>query len=139
MKRAFLPLCLVVIAVVAIVLTGRQAATTEVPDLSAVSEAAFDVRRTGSENATSFLVGNFTTEKGEKFCFSGKGEVKRIGLNLSSVTGQYVLLQSDSGAAVLQLELDGTERLYAFRLASPEGNFTLTDAEGITTAFAPVP
>ena len=58
--------------------------------------------------------------------------------NLSSVTGDYSLLQSTDGAVILDLNIGGSAKLYAFAIASPEGGFIITDQDGNTETFLPV-
>ena len=142
MKKLLLPIC--IIALIAILLSavnGKKktaAATEEAPRFSTVSEAAFSMRSSGSEDATSFLVGSFSGEHGEKLVFNGRGEVKRVLQNLSSVTGAYQLLQSADGAALLNLNIGGAEKIYAFSIASPDGGFIIRDADGKQETFTPV-
>ena len=140
MKKIFLTICIVaLLALVLSAVAGRTPAPAEgAPQITSVSEAAFSMRSTGSENATSRLVGSFTDSHGEKYNFSGYGEVKRIAQNLSSVDGSYTLLQSADGAAILDMSLDGRQSIYSFNLASPEGHFTLTDSSGATETFTPI-
>lgn len=145
MKKVILSICIIALAVLVLTaVAGRTsapeaAATGDGPRFTSVSEAAFSMRSTGAENATSRLVGSFTGERGEKYCFDGSGEVKRYAQNLSSVKGNYSLLQSADGAAILNLSLNGEEKIYSFALASPEGQFTLKDAGGATETLTPVP
>ena len=140
MKKLLLPIC--IIALVAILFSARgekqNGAEAAAPRFTTVSEAAFSMRSSGSQNATSFLVGSFSGEHGEKLNFNGTGEVKRVLQNLSSVTGSYSLLQSTDGAAILDLDIGGAAKLYAFVIASPEGGFILTDPDGHTETFRPV-
>lgn len=141
MKKLLLPIC--IIALAALVLSAfagktKPAATETAPRFTTVSEAAFSMRASGAQDATSFLVGSFTGEKGEKLVFSGTGEVRRVMQNLSSVTGTYSLLQSSDGAAILNLDIGGSEKNYAFTLAAPDGSFTIRDADGNAESFAPV-
>ena len=96
------------------------------------------MRSSGSEDATSFLIGTFAGEHGEKLAFNGTGEVKRVLQNLSSTSGTYSLLQSADGAALLNLSVGGAEKIYAFSIASPEGGFIIRDADGKTETFLPV-
>ena len=140
MRKVFLSIC--IIALLALVLSavaGRTSAPAEdAPRITSVSEAAFSMRSTGAQDATSRLVGSYTNDRGEKFNFSGSGEVRRVAQNLSSVDGSYSLLQSADGAAILDMSFDGRQALYTFALASPEGQFTLTDADGATQTLTPV-
>lgn len=140
MKRLLLPICIVALAIVLITAAGGKGKTAaaDEPRFSTVSEAAFSMRSSGSEDATSFLVGGFTGEKGEKLVFNGGGEVKRVLQNLSSATGTYSLLQSTDGASLLTLNIAGAEKVYAFVIASPDGGFTIRDADGNAETFTPV-
>ena len=139
MKRILLPVFVIALAVLLIsAISGKGKPAEDAPRIVTVSEAAFSMRSTGAEDATSFLVGSFAGEHGEKLMFSGAGEVKRVLQNLSSVTGSYSLLQSADGAVILSLDIAGAEKLYAFSLASPEGQFTIRDADGNTETFTPV-
>ena len=140
MKRLLLPICIVALLALlisAVAGKGKQAATDE-PRFSTVSEAAFSMRSSGSEDATSFLVGSFAGEHGEKLVFNGRGEVKRVLQNLSSTSGTYSLLQSADGAALLDLSIGGAEKIYSFQIASPEGGFIIRDADGKQETFTPV-
>ena len=82
MKRLLLPICIVaLLALLISAFSGKDKpaeAAEETPRFSTVSEAAFSMRSTGSEDATSFLIGSFAGEHGEKLVFNGKGEVKRV-------------------------------------------------------------
>ena len=140
MRKVLLLICIVALgALLLSAVTGKTAAPAEgAPQITSVSEAAFSMRSSGSENATSRLVGSFTDSHGEKYSFDGAGGVKRVAQNLSSVSGSYVLLQSAGGAAILDLSIDGREAIYSFAISSPEGHFTLTDADGATETFTPV-
>ena len=40
---------------------------------------------------------------------------------------------------IMELEMDGGKTLYSFALASPDGDFTLTDGNGAARTFSPVP
>ena len=139
MRKLLLPICIV--ALVAILLSGvseKQPTKGDAPRFTTVSEAAFSMRSSGSQDATSFLVGTYAGEHGEKLTFNGAGEVKRVLQNLSSTTGRYALLQSTDGAAILDLDVGGNEKLYAFVVAGPDGGFSITDADGNTESFTPV-
>ena len=142
MKRLLLPICIVaLLALLISAFSGKDKpaeAAEETPRFSTVSEAAFSMRSTGSEDATSFLIGSFAGEHGEKLVFNGKGEVKRVLQNLSSTTGTYSLLQSSDGASILNLSIGGAEKIYAFTIASPDGGFTIRDTDGNSETFAPV-
>ena len=139
MKKLLLPICIVALIALLLSATGGKDKTAEdAPRFTTVSEAAFSMRSSGSQDATSFLVGSYAGEHGEKLNFNGAGEVKRVLQNLSSVTGRYSLLQSADGAAILDLDIGGSAKLYAFAVAGPEGGFTITDAEGNTECFTPV-
>ena len=141
MKKILLPV--LIIALVALLLSSVSGKTGKAgdpaPQVTSVSEAAFSMRATGATDVSTRLVGNFVGENGLKLCFSGSGEVKRVAQNLNSTMGRYALLQSQSGAAILELEMDGGKTLYSFALASPDGDFTLTDGNGAARTFSPVP
>ena len=140
MRKLLLPICIIALAAILFsAVGGKQKPAEETPRFTTVSEAAFSMRSSGSEDATSFLVGSFSGEHGEKLNFSGTGEVKRILQNLSSVTGTYSLLQSTDGASILRLDIGGVSKLYAFSVSSQEGGFTITDTDGNREAFTPVP
>lgn len=141
MKRLLLPICIVALAAVLLsaVVGKKPASADDEPRFTTVSEAAFSMRSTGSTDATSRLVGSYAGEHGEKLIFNGAGEVRRVLQNLSSVTGTYSLLQSSGGAAILDLNIDGGQKLYSFRLASEDGVFTLKDPDGAIQRFTPVP
>lgn len=139
MKKLLLPIC--IIALVAILITaiaGKGKTETDAPRFSTVSEAAFSMRSSGSEDATSFLVGTFSGERGEKLVFSGSGEVKRVLQNLSSTAGTYSLLQASDGAALLELSIGNAEKIYSFTVASPEGGFIIRDTDGNEETFVPL-
>ena len=145
MRKVLLSICVIALAVLVLAaVAGKTKAPAEAvsagdgPRFTSVSEAAFSMRSTGSENATSRLVGSFLDEHGEKYVFNGFGEVKRVAQNLSSVTGSYTLLQSADGAAILDMTVNGEQAIYSFAITSPEGQFTLTDANGGTEIFTPV-
>ena len=141
MKKLLLLICIVALAAVLLSAVGgkKQASADGEPRFTTVSEAAFSMRSSGSVDATSRLVGSYAGEHGEKLIFNGAGEVKRVLQNLSSVTGTYSLLQSTDGAAILDLDIAGDQRLYSFRLTSSDGAFTLTDPDGATRSYTPVP
>ena len=144
MKKLLLPICIIALALLLFSAVKDKAPKPEqaaaAPRVTSVSEAAFSMRSSGSEDATSRLVGNFRGEDGEKLVFNGKGELRRVSQNLSMVTGSYQLLQSADGAAILDMELDGGGKaLYSFAISSPEGNFTLTDGNGAEKTFVPIP
>lgn len=138
MKRLLWPICIVLIAIV--LFSGFSGAEDMAPqDLSSVSEAAFAMRTSGYEDVTSFLVGNFVGDSGMKLRFDGVGGVTETSPSLDLRSGTAVLTQSQGGAALLQLSIDGTPQLYSFQLVSAEGAFTLTDAEGNSETFQPLP
>ena len=143
MRRWILTIC--VIALLAIVLSAvggkeRDAEQeTDAPAFQTVTEAAFSLRKSGAEDATSFLVGNYMGERSGKMVFDGAGQVRQIRKDLSYVPGSYSLMQSADGAVILRMELDRGERLYSFSLASPEGGFLLRDENGREETFLPTP
>ena len=141
MKKLLLPICIVALVALLLSATGgkEKPAADDAPRFTTVSEAAFSMRSSGSEDVTSRLVGSYTGENSETLIFNGAGEVKRIAQNLSSKAGTYSLLQSADGAAILRMDLDGTSVNYAFVIASAEGAFTIRDADGHSETFTPVP
>ena len=143
MRRWILAIC--VIALLALVLSavggkGRDAEQEpDAPAFQTVTEAAFSLRKSGAEDATSFLVGNYMGERSGKMVFDGAGQVRQIRKDLSYIPGSYSLMQSADGAVILRMELDRGERLYSFSLASPEGGFLLRDENGREETFLPTP
>jgi hypothetical protein len=109
MKKLLLPICIIALALLLFSALKDKTATPgeDAPRVTSVSEAAFSMRSSGSEDATSRLVGSYKGEDGEKLVFNGSGELRRVSQNLSMVTGSYQLLQSSDGAAILDMELDG--------------------------------
>lgn len=137
MKRLLWPVCVVLIAIVLFSgFIGTENGVTQDPD--SVSEAAFAMRTSDCEDVTGFLVGRFDGDKGTRLRFDGVGGVWETSASLETREGSAVLTQSEGGAALLQLRLDGTLRLYTFRLASAEGDFVLTDADGNSETFQPL-
>ena len=140
MKKLCLVLCVVAIALILIpALGGKPAAEDDVPRIHSVSEAAFSVRNSTCTDATSFLVGSFSTDNGKKLYFNGEGLARRTNVDLTSEEGTCSLTQTEDGAAMLQLTFPGDTQLYSFRLASPGGEFILTDADGVSATYRPVP
>lgn len=138
MKRLLWPICIVLIA---IVLFSGFGGTDDVAfqDPSSVSEAAFSMRTSGYEDVTSFLVGRFVGDGGTSLRFDGAGGVTETSASLDLREGTAILTQSKGGAALLQLSIGGTSQLYSFQLISAEGAFTLTDADGNSETFQPMP
>ena len=138
MKRLLWPICIVLLA---IVLFSGFGGTEELAfqDPSSVSEAAFAMRTSGYEDVTSFLVGRFLGDQGTSLRFDGVGGFSETSVNLDTRAGTVSLIQSEGGAALLQLTVDGTPQLYTFQLISAEGAFTLTDADGNSETFQPTP
>lgn len=137
MKRLLIPVCIILIAIVVISGVGGKDGAKDVARPVSVEEAAFAMRTSKTEDATSFLVGRFAREDGEHLSFNGSGEVQRISANLVTETGECQLTQADDGSAILKMRFDGELTMYSFRLASPEGQFTLTDADGAVTTYTP--
>ena len=143
MRRLILPIC--VIALLALLIStasGKKKDAAQSPDAPAftsVTEAAFSLRRTGAVDVTSFLVGKFSGERSGKMDFDGAGSVRQVRKDLSYIPGTYSLMQSEDGAAILRMELDAGELLYAFSIASPEGGFLLRDENGNEETFLPIP
>ena len=138
MKRLLLPVCIIIIAIVLFSAVGAPGESPALPDSISVSEAAYTVRTMPREDATGFLVGRFSGNQGTNLFFDGSGEVKQLQINLNTETGAYSLTQARTGAALLQVSIGGEMRMYTFELASPEGDFRLTDADGNTEFFRPV-
>ena len=145
MRKLLLPICIV--ALLILLLSGvigkgkdreKPAPVETTPAFTTVSEAAFSMRSTGSEEATSFLVGSFAGEHGEELVFDGAGEVKRVTQSLSVAKGTYQLLQSSAGASLLTLSIGGAEKTYTFEIASQDGGFTIRDEDGNAETFLPV-
>ena len=138
MKKLILAVCAVMLVVFLVTGGGKKAADSASPEILSVSEAAFSIRNSESEDATSFLVGRFTKENGERLSFDGRGEVKKIAVNLVTEVGSYTLTQTNSGAAILRMDIGDAVELYSFKVLSAQGGFTLTDADGNTVTYTPV-
>ena len=143
MRRLILPACTVaLLALLVSTASGKKqdaAKEAGAPAFTTVTEAAFSLRSTKTEDASSFLIGNFAGDQSSgKLVFDGEGSVRRVQQDLSYTSGSYCLVQSEDGAAILWMELDGGEQLYSFSVASPEGGFVLRDASGETETFMPV-
>lgn len=139
MKRLFWPVCVVLVAIIVFSGFGGAGSDGQAQDSFSVSEAAFAVRTSGSEDVTSFLVGRFQGDQGTSLRFDGVGGVWETGSNLVSREGSVTLSQSGNGATLLQLRFDGVSLLYTFRLESAAGDFSLTDVSGNCELFAPQP
>lgn len=139
MKRLLWPICVVLIAIVLFSgFSGTDDGIGGMQDSLSVSEAAFAMRTSSSEDVTSFLVGRFAGDKGTTLRFDGVGGVSEISVGLVIREGTAILTQSEGGAALLQLSIDDTLQLYTFQLVSAEGAFTLTDANGDSETFQPI-
>ena len=138
MKKLIFGICAVMLVVFLLFGGGKNASDKDEAKVLSVSEAAFSVRNSKSEDATSFRVGRFAAEDGTRLSFDGQGEVREIATNLVTKVGRCSLTQSDDGAVVLWMDLGGEAKLFTFQLASPEGRFILTDAEGNTEQYTPV-
>ena len=138
MKRLLLPVGIILIAIVLFSAAGNPGRMRAVPDAVSVSEAAYSMRTNSGETANSFLIGRFAGNQGTNLAFDGVGAVKQTMSNLDSIEGSYTLTQSSSGAALLQIVLEDSAKMYSFELTSPEGNFRLTDADGNTEIFRPI-
>lgn len=138
MRKLVLAVCAVMLLVLIISGGNNQAGDKTAPEIMSVTEAAFSMRNSKCEDATSFLVGRFTNQNGKLLCFDGLGEVKEVATNLVTQIGRCSLTQSDDGAAVLRIEKDQNVRLYAFRIYAPEGGFVLTDSDGKTEIYTPM-
>ena len=138
MKKLVLAVCAVMLVVLLVTGGGKKAADGTSPEILSVSEAAFSIRNSESVDATSFLVGRYTKENGERLSFDGQGEVRKIAVNLVTEVGSCTLMQTDSGAAILRMDMDNGVELYSFKILSPEGGFVLTDEDGNTQTYTPV-
>ena len=141
MKKVLLSICIVALLALLFSAVGGKTETPAEgePHFTTVSEAAFSMRSSGAENATSRLVGSFTGEHGQKLVFDGVSEVKRVAQNLSFVTGTYSLLQAADGAAILQMEIGDTSGNFTFSITSPEGEFIFLNDTATTEIYTPVP
>ena len=104
------------------------------------NEAAFTMPAsvTGAKDSTSFLVGEFDGEDGSHISVDGKGAIKLTGADGIVRSGKYSLLQQPDLSAMIMFSFDSGDEIYAFALASAEGDFTLTDDSGKTVAYTPV-
>lgn len=104
------------------------------------NEAAFTMPSSvsGATDATAFLVGEFNGEDGSHISVDGMGGVKRTSADGIVSSGSYTLLQQPDGSNMLRFIFDGSEELYAFSLASSNGEFSLTDMAGKTVVYTPV-
>ena len=137
MKRLLLPVCVILIAIVLFSGIGNNGEANAPENLS-VSEAAFVIRTSDSEDASAFLVGRFQGEQGTRLNFDGAGTAEKTSVNLTMESGTYVLTQASGGTALLQIKFGGELRLYTFSLTSNEGAFRLTDADGNSEIFTPL-
>ena len=135
MKKLVVAVCAVMLVV--LILFGGQTGKSPAPDILSVSEAAFSIRNSASEDATWAIVGRFEAEDGSRLSFDGCGTVNDIAVNLTMKTGHYTALQTEN-AMVLRMEFDGAEKLYSVGLASPNGGFILTDVDGNSVTYYPI-
>lgn len=142
MRRILLVVCIVaLLALVLHAVGGKDNATAQSADAPAfltVSEAAYSLRSSATQDATSFLVGSFRSANGVILSFDGAGAVKMIKQDYSTFRGRCSLQQSVNGAAILRMAFDEeTETMYTFEIASPEGGFTLRNSAGTEWTFLP--
>ena len=142
MRRILLVVCIVaLLALVLHAVGGKDSATAQSADAPAfltVSEAAYALRSSATQDATSFLVGRFRSANGIIMSFDGAGAVKMIKQDYSTFRGSYSLQQSVGGAAILRMAFDEeNETLYTFEIASPEGGFILRNSAGAMWTFFP--
>ena len=136
MKKFLVFLVIIVFGIAAVVqFTGS---VHQNADGLTLAEAAFSVRGENTTDATTFLVGKFSCEDGSKIVFDGRGGLRQISMNFEETEGSYTLTEAPDGAAVVRMDLGSGPALYSFRLTSPEGEFTLTDAANIAHVFTPV-
>lgn len=139
MKKLALPLCVIIVAALLSVISGKQATNNDAPQIRSVSEAAFSVRNSECTDATSFLVGKFSGDNGSKLTFTGDGYVTEVKQDFSAATGEYTLTQTEEGFSMLEIrDMSGEAHLFTFALVSPDGDFVLTDAAGVSVNFKPM-
>ncbi len=104
------------------------------------NEAAFSMPYSvsGAKDITSFLIGDFDGEDGSHINFDGVGSVRRIGADGMVSAGSYSLLQQSDGSVMARFTFEKGEEIYAFSLASENGDFILQDADGNVTKYSPV-
>ena len=135
MKKLLIFVVIIVLAAVAVVQFSGSFQSN--PDDLTLAEATFSVRSSETSDATKFLVGKFICEDGSKLVFDGNGGVTHYAINLAQTDGSYSLTESENGAAVVRMDIGNGPALYAFKIVSPLGEFTLTDAANITHRFVP--
>ncbi len=128
-------LIVVVLVVTGLVMTLYLGGKTRLPGGATLADAAYSVRNAETTDATRFLVGKFRCEDGTNIVFDGFGGLRHIGVNFSETPGSYQLTQAADGAAVVRMELDSAPTLDTFKLLSPDGLFSLTDAAGRAQTF----
>lgn len=135
MKKLLIFAVIIVLAAAAVVQFSGSFRSD--PDGLTLAEAAFSVRSSETKDATKFLVGRFACDDGCKLVFDGDGGVIHYAMNLAETQGTYSLTEAENGAAVVRLDVGSGPVLYTFRIVSPRGEFTLTDAANITHRFVP--
>jgi len=129
MKRVLIFIFILILGVAVAFQMGGKVQTD--PNDLTLAEAAFRVRTEKTVDATSFLVGSFLRDDGNKFFFDGHGAMTQYSVNLTQTVGTYSLTEAEDGAAVVRMDLGGGPALYNFKLTSPEGVFTLTDKANV--------
>ncbi len=104
------------------------------------NEAAFTIPSSvsGAADATSFLVGEFDGEDGSHISVDGKGNFKFTPAEGMVQSGKYTLLQQKDLSAMIRFTFDNEELIFIFELASENGDFLLTDEEGVAVKYTPV-
>ena len=107
--------------------------------VTAITEAAapgiFSLEQ--GKDATSFLVGEFSSGSGTVTRFDGFGKIIIVQADGSEVVGSYRMSEYENRDAVVSITMNGTSTDYAFTLSGPDGSFTLTDKYENTYAFVP--
>lgn len=127
----------VIIVLAAVVVVQFNGSFHADPDELTLAEATFSVRAGETSDATKFLVGKFVCEDGSTLVFDGMGGVVHYAINLAETKGSYSLTESKDGAAVVRMDIGKGPALYTFKIVSPQGEFTLTDAANISHKFVP--
>lgn len=104
------------------------------------NEAAFSmpIFASGSEDITSFLVGEFAGEDGSHLSFDGTGSVRRIASDGMVASGSCSLVQQGDGSVMIRFIFAEGEELYAFSLTSENGDFLLKDADDGVINYSPI-
>ena len=138
-KFAFgvLAVCMVVLLVVS--LNGGFDDADNNKDIK-FNEAAFSMpfSVSGSTDITHFLVGDFEGEDGSHISFDGEGSARRVAADGMVSSGSYSLVEQSNGGAMLRFVFADGEELYAFSIASENGEFVLQDADGKVFEYSPI-